>query len=119
MNLVRSTICRISRPWVRMTAVGREDRGRVVGRHSGRCLRCQAEVAIERRIRRVLATMDDNLVMAPAGLLPAVMSSLDAPLPRSDEAVSKGVERAAVAAAVVGVASVLAWTLSRRVRGGA
>ena len=79
MKLVHSTLCRVSRPLVRLEAVDQQDQGRLVARHAERCLRCQAERAIEHRIHRTLSSMGDSLLMAPAGLLPAVMSNLDAP----------------------------------------
>ena len=117
MRLVHSTLCRVSRPLVRLEAVDQQDRGRLVARHAEQCLRCQAERAIEHRIHRTLSSMGDSLLMAPAGLLPAVMSNLDAPLHYPESESGMRAEKVAIAAAVVGVASVVAWTLSRREKG--
>ena len=117
MKLVHSTLCRVSRPLVRLEAVDQQDQGRLVARHAERCLRCQAERAIEHRIHRTLSSMGDSLLMAPAGLLPAVMSNLDAPFDYLEPETGVKTERVAIAVAVVGVASVVAWTLSRRVKG--
>ena len=113
MRTMRSTLCRVSRPLARMTAVDREEPNRLVGLHAESCLRCQAEMAIEQRIGRALAGMRPDLMIAPAGLMAAVMGSLDTALPPPEREVPK----VAVAAAMVGVASALAWTLSRRARG--
>ncbi len=111
---MRSTVCRVSQPWARMMAVDRADQALLISRHTASCLRCQAEIAIEHRISRALAAMRDNLMIAPAGLVAAAMGNLDTSLPPSEREVPK----VAVAAAMVAVASVLAWTLSRRAKGG-
>lgn len=117
MRLVHTTVCRVSRPLVRLEAVDQGDQGRLVARHAEQCLRCQAERAIERRIHRTLSSMGDNLLIAPAGLIPAVMSNLDAPIDYPDPETGVKAEKVAIAAAVLGVASVVAWTLSRRAKG--
>lgn len=116
MRLVHSTVCRVSRPLVRLEAVDQIDRKSLVDRHAGHCLRCQAERAIESRIHRTLASLGANVIMAPAGLVPGVMNSLDAPWDYPEPESPKAAERMAIAAAVVGVASVVFWTVSRRVR---
>lgn len=116
MRLVRSTVCRVSRPWARLVAVDRRDQAPLVGRHAGHCLRCQAEAAVEQRIGRALASMEDDLLMAPPGLVAAVMDRLDAPSDRSEAGENRGAETVAIAAAVLGAASLVAWTLTRRAR---
>ena len=115
MKAVRSTVCRVSRPWARMVAVDRQDPTPLIGRHAGTCLRCQAEMAVEHRITRTLAATGRHLMLAPAGLVAGAMSRLDAPVPPADREVPK----VAIAAAAVAVASGLAWTLSRRAKGAA
>ena len=77
MRMVRTTVCRVSRPWARSAAADRSDRTPLVGRHTESCLRCQVETAIEQRIGRTLASMGDNLMPAPVGLVSAVMDRLD------------------------------------------
>lgn len=105
------------RPLVRLGAIDQKDQGRLVARHASRCLRCQAEVAVEERIRRLLAGMGGGQIMAPAGLMTAVMGNLDEYQYQKEHNPAFRPERVVLAAAAVGVASVLAWTLSRRVRG--
>lgn len=61
--------------------------------------------------------MGDNLFMAPAGLIPDVMSNLDASLDYREPQRGMKTEKVAIAAAVLGVASVLAWTLNRKAKG--
>ena len=118
MKLMQSTVCRVSRPWVRLVAVDQKDQGKLVSRHAEQCLRCQAETAIELRIHRELAAMGGNPMIAPAGLMPAVISGLEQPMSNHESGSGIGADKVAVAAVVVGVASVLAWTMSRWVRGG-
>lgn len=118
MRLVQATLCRVCRTLVRLNAVDQRDRGARLTRHVAHCLRCQAEKAIEHRIHRTLASMEDHLIMAPAGLVAAVMGSLDDPLGYAEADSPIGAEKVAIAVAVVGVASVVAWTLSRRLRNG-
>lgn len=118
MRLMHSTVCWASRPLVRFLAVDQKARATFLARHADHCLRCQAESAIEDRIHRVLAGMHGNLMPAPAGLMPAVRGSLDLPESYAEVEPARSAEKVAIAAAVVGVASVVAWTVSRRVRGG-
>ncbi len=119
MRLVQSTLCRVSRPLVRLEAVDQRDRNPLVARHAGNCLRCQAERAIEHRIHRTLASMEDSLILAPAGLIPAVMGNLDTSFDYPEIESARATEKMAIAAAVVGVASVAAWALSKKVRSSA
>ena len=118
MNLMQSTVCWATRPLVRFFAVDQKTRGTLLARHADQCLRCQAESAIEGRIHRSLAGMKGNLMPAPAGLMPAVRGSLDVADSYPDFDTARNAEKVAVAAAVVGAASVVAWTVSRRVKGG-
>ena len=115
---MQSTVCWATRPWVRLLAVDQRIRGRLLARHVDHCLRCQAETAIEHRIHRTLAGMEGNLMMAPAGLMPAVRGSLNMAPSYAEVDSALNAEKVAIAAAVVGVASVVAWTVSRRVKGG-
>ena len=118
MRLVQSTVCRVCRSLVRLEAVDQRDRNSLVARHAGHCLRCQAERAIEHRIHRTLSSMEDKLIVAPAGLIPAVMGNLDTSLDYPEMESASATEKVAIAAAVVGVASMVAWAVSRRVRSG-
>jgi len=118
LRLMQSTVCWASRPLVRFFAVDQKAKATFLARHADHCLRCQAESAIEDRIHRVLAGMHGNLMPAPAGLMPAVRGSLDLPDSYAEVESARSAEKVAIAAAVVGVASVVAWTVSRRVRGG-
>ncbi len=112
MKGVRSTVCRVSRPWARMVTVDRKNPIRLLERHTECCLRCQAEIAVENRISRALASLDGHLVLAPAGLVSAAMSRLDV----ADPPPQRDMPKFVIAAAVVGVASGLAWTLGRRAK---
>ncbi|MDE0232080.1 MAG: hypothetical protein OXN93_07335 [bacterium] len=118
MRLPQSTVCWATRPLVRFFAVDRKARGTLLARHADHCLRCQAESAIEGRIHRMLAGMEGNLMPAPAGLMPAVRGSLGMADSYAEVESARSAEKVAIAAAVVGVASVVAWTVSRRVKGG-
>ncbi|MDE0674553.1 MAG: hypothetical protein OXI06_05710 [bacterium] len=118
MRLMQSTVCWATRPLVRFFAVDRKTKSTFLGRHADRCLRCQAESAIEDRIHRMLSGMKGNLMPAPAGLMPSVRGSLGMVDTYADVESARSAEKVAIAAAVVGVASVVAWTVTRRVRGG-
>ena len=118
MRLMQSTVCWATRPLVRFFAVDRKTKSTFLGRHADHCLRCQAESAIEDRIHRMLSGMKGNLMPAPAGLMPSVRGSLDMVDTYADVESARSPEKVAIAAAVVGVASVVAWTVTRRVRGG-
>ncbi|MXX01537.1 MAG: hypothetical protein F4Z79_07960 [Acidimicrobiia bacterium] len=118
MRLMQSTVCWATRPLVRFFAVDRKAKSTFLGRHADHCLRCQAESAIEDRIHRMLSGMKGNLMPAPAGLMPSVRGSLDMVDTYADVESARSAEKVAIAAAVVGVASVVAWTVTRRVRGG-
>ena len=96
-----------------MATVGRKDPTRLLGRHTDSCLRCQADIAVENRITRALASTEDHLMPAPAGLVAAAMSRLDAVDPPPPD---PQVPKVVIAAAVVGVASGLVWTLGRRAK---
>lgn len=114
---MHTTVCRVSRPLVRLEVVDQKEHSPLVARHAGFCLRCQAERAIETRIRKTLSSLGENVIMAPAGLIPAVVGSLDAPIDYPEAETGSNTDKVAIAAAVIGVASVVAWTLSRRARG--
>lgn len=118
MRLMQSTVCWATRPLVRFFAVNRKAKSTFLGRHADHCLRCQAESAIEDRIHRMLSGMKGNLMPAPAGLMPSVRGSLDMVDTYADAESARSAEKVAIAAAVVGAASVVAWTVTRRVRGG-
>ncbi|MYK56596.1 MAG: hypothetical protein F4035_09100 [Acidimicrobiia bacterium] len=115
---MQSTVCWATRPLVRFFAVDRKAKSTFLGRHADHCLRCQAESAIEDRIHRMLSGMKGNLMPAPAGLMPSVRGSLDMVDTYADAESARSAEKVAIAAAVVGAASVVAWTVTRRVRGG-
>ncbi|MYA38944.1 MAG: hypothetical protein F4Y36_04960 [Acidimicrobiia bacterium] len=115
---MQSTVCWATRPLVRFFAVNRKAKSTFLGRHADHCLRCQAESAIEDRIHRMLSGMKGNLMPAPAGLMPSVRGSLDMVDTYADAESARSAEKVAIAAAVVGAASVVAWTVTRRVRGG-
>jgi hypothetical protein len=50
-----------------------------VRRHRARCLRCQADAVRTRGLLRDLASLRDELLVAPPGLHAAVMARLDPP----------------------------------------
>jgi hypothetical protein len=87
-------------------------------RHVGRCLRCQADLAQYRRLRRALRAIGHQAVPVPAGLGTDVLVGLDDALDRRERHRATG-RRAAylgglAAATAAGVGSVLVLATRRR-----
>ena len=89
---------------VRALARGESDGGRRVRRHVASCLRCQAEIARERRLQRQLKSLRQEQ-RTPRGLLERILATIEdaAPpqTPRSAPARTAGV--VAGAGALAGV----------------
>ena len=86
--------------------------------HVGRCLRCQAELAQYRRLRRTMAAMATDRVVVPSGLATDVIVGLDEVLLRRARHRTAG-RRAAylgglAAATAAGVGGVLVIATRRR-----
>ena len=99
---------------------------RRAARHAGGCLRCQAELAHYRRLRRTLRQLADEPVAVPAGLEGAVLSSLPAgrpglqaapPVPAGRPWARRAAYAGALAATTAGAVALVANR--RRVRLGA
>ena len=75
-----------------------------LGRHVRSCLRCQAEEARRRSLRRRLAALADEVLIAPAGIPEVVHASIVEPLPGSAVSAQRGRIRAAVTMAAAGAA---------------
>jgi anti-sigma factor RsiW len=79
--------------------------------HIASCLRCQAEAARYRTLRRHLAELRNETVQAPPGFVPLVVSGLgtEADVPRKPG----GIEAAVAAAGLAAVAGAVAlWRRS-------
>jgi alkylhydroperoxidase family enzyme len=59
-------------------AEGGEPSSDKAARHIGRCLRCQAQLAQHRRVRRSMGLMRDRTVEPAPGLLGDILASLEA-----------------------------------------
>jgi hypothetical protein len=86
--------------------------------HLGRCLRCQADLAQYRRLRRTMGTLAADRVVVPAGLAAEVLVGLDEHLDRRARHRVAG-RRAAylgglAAATAAGVGGVLVLATRRR-----
>jgi hypothetical protein len=102
--------CSISRMLIGPQTLAGSDLPRAVGSHAARCLRCQAEIAQSKALRRELAALGHLTYTAPPGLEGAVLAGMG-PSPSSREVVPPWAP--AVAASVV-VASALVWWVLRR-----
>ena len=93
---------------------------RRAAKHAAGCLRCQAELAHYRRLRRTLRQLAFEAVPVPAGLSEAVIAHLDdlAGLGSASPAHAAWTRRAAyagaLAATAAGAAGALALVASRR-----
>lgn len=86
-------------------------------RHRGNCLRCQAEAARDRAVRRGLAALGDDLAPAPPGLTAEVLRRLgeqDAADPRRALASRIAARYATVAGLAVAALVALVAGLVRR-----
>jgi len=86
--------------------------------HVGQCLRCQAEMAQYRRLRRTMAAMGVDPASAPPGLVTEVLVGLDEAIARRARQRTAG-KRAAylgglAAATAAGVGGVLVLATRRR-----
>jgi len=91
--------------------------GRLTRAHLGRCLRCQAELAQYRRIRRAARSLETERRSAPADLLDAVLAGLE----RAGDRTAARTRRLAVylggaATAAAAAAGAGAFVLTRRAR---
>ncbi|GAC1356588.1 MAG: hypothetical protein NVSMB4_17170 [Acidimicrobiales bacterium] len=94
---------------------------RRAARHAGGCLRCQAELAHYRRLRRTLRQLADEPVAIPVGLDQAVIASLPSGRPGLEVAPLASpsrpwARRAAYAGAVAATAAGAAALLANRRR---
>ncbi|GMQ86733.1 MAG: hypothetical protein BMS9Abin07_2327 [Acidimicrobiia bacterium] len=92
--------------------------GTRLGKHTASCLRCQAEAARYRSLRRHLAALSTVSYPAPEGFVPSVMGRLSDPVVevvrRTGQTVkSRVVAVAAAGAAVVATAGTLALVRRR------
>jgi hypothetical protein len=87
-------------------------------RHLGRCLRCQADLAQYRRLRRTMGTMVGDLSALPAGVVTDVLADLDEALERRARHRVAGRRAAYIgglaAATAAGVGGVLVLATRRR-----
>ena len=86
--------------------------------HLGRCLRCQADLAQYRRLRRAMGSMAGELVVVPPGLATELLVGIDDALERQARQRVAG-RRAAylgglAAATAAGVGGVLVLATRRR-----
>jgi anti-sigma factor RsiW len=91
---------------------------RLTRAHLGRCLRCQAELAQYRRVRRAARSLQSERWAGPADLLDAVLAGLE----RAGDRTADRTRRLAVylggaAATAAAVAGAGAIVLTRRARG--
>ena len=81
--------------------------------HAGGCLRCQAEVARSRRLRRTLAEMADETLAAPEGLSGSVEIAIDRPAVTSPHRLRQGTTVAAAAGALAAAGTLVVIGLMR------
>lgn len=88
-----------------------------LGRHRSSCLRCQAETARYRRLRRSLAELEKITVAAPPSLEHAVAGSLDDRKPvrpvRRRGRVAAGLAATGTLVATAGTVAVVLWRRGR------
>lgn len=87
--------------------------------HLGVCLRCQAEAARYRRLRRSLAALPERVEQAPAGLVGEVAQRLGEADPEASNAPVRAARVAAAAGAVVAAAGTVAMVRWMRARSAA
>lgn len=87
--------------------------------HLGVCLRCQAEAARYRRLRRSLAVISRRTETAPAGLVGAVAQRLTEADAQAPEAPARAARVVATAGAVVAAAGTVAMVRWMRARSAA
>jgi hypothetical protein len=90
---------------------------RLTRAHLGRCLRCQAELAQYRRVRRAARSLHTERWAGPADLLEAVLAGLERASDRTAARTRRlGVYLGGVAATAAGAAAAGAIVLTRRTR---
>jgi hypothetical protein len=99
-----------------------EELGGRLGRHAVTCLRCQAEAARYRSLRRRLARLADETEAAPTDLIggvivsigePSLVDSGDRDIPRTAVAAAAAAGAVVAAAAAAGAAVVIGLRRSR------
>ena len=91
--------------------------GRLTRAHLGRCLRCQAELAQYRRVRRAARSLQAERWTGPADLLEAVLAGLERASERTaDRSRRLAVYLGGVAATAAAAAGAGALVLTRRAR---
>lgn len=89
----------------------------VASRHVGSCLRCQAELAQYRRVRRAARSLQAERWTGPADLLEAVLAGLERASERTaDRSRRLAVYLGGVAATAAAAAGAGALVLTRRAR---
>ncbi|MDQ6784133.1 MAG: hypothetical protein M3063_11985 [Actinomycetota bacterium] len=113
----RRAECVVASEWLPTLATGDVDAGPRVERHVTTCLRCQADLARYRRLRRTLRGLSEVGMEPGPDVLPAILASLDrAGSPRRAPAGGRRtVYVGGVAVATAGAAAgVLVWVSRRR-----
>ena len=100
----RCTVVRIRLPGVDSV----DDLGERLSSHVEACLRCQAEAARYRTLRRRLGALSDDVMAAPASLIPTVAARIELEESENPEDVRIGLRRAAVAVSAAAGAAVAA-----------
>ena len=85
---------------------------RLRAQHAGSCLRCQAEIARYRRLRRELGSLAATTETAPSSILPAVEEAIWTEAP--DHASFRHVRFVATIAGATAAAGVVAVAMWRR-----
>ena len=85
-----------------------DDLGERLADHVETCLRCQAEAARYRTLRRRLGALSRDLVTAPSTLVPSVVVRLETDQPEASADLRIGLRRAAVAVSAAAGAAVAA-----------
>lgn len=102
-----NTRCAVVR--VRLPGVDSADElGDRLAGHVETCLRCQAEVARYRTLRRRLGALSRDLMTAPVTLVPSVAARLTTDEPEASQDLRVGLRRAAVAVSAAAGAAVAA-----------
>ena len=85
-----------------------DELGERLAGHVETCLRCQAEAARYRALRRRLGAMSQDLMTAPITLVPSVVARIETDRPEVSSDLRIGLRRAAVAVSAAAGAAVAA-----------
>lgn len=113
----RRAECAIAAEWLPALATGDAEAGPRVERHVTTCLRCQADMARYRRLRRTLRGWSEAGIEPGPDVLPAILASLEraggrrVPVTAGRRTVYVGGVAVATAGAAAGV---LVWVNRRR-----